>query len=221
MDAGTVGAVAHPYWPVFDLRLSAGQLTLRPITEADLGRLADIKPPDVEQDPALPVPPGGDPRATRGAAVHQSYWQAMGAWRPDNWRLGFAVQVNGRIVGVQELEARDFATLATVDSSSWLITEVRGRGLGRAMRRAALALAFDGLDAEYAVTSAWHDNPASLGVSRSLGYADNGHDRHHRGTRGDEMVRMRMTRATWLARHADHGVRIDNLPECRAWFGRP
>jgi hypothetical protein len=38
------------------------------------------------------------------------------------------------------------------------------------MRAAILWLAFAGLGAEYAVSGAYLDNPASLGVSRRLGW---------------------------------------------------
>ena len=43
------------------------------------------------------------------------------------------------------------------------------------MRRAVLALAFGPLGAEAAITSAWPDNGASLGVSQSLGYLPERH----------------------------------------------
>jgi RimJ/RimL family protein N-acetyltransferase len=67
------------------------------------------------------------------------------------------------------LEGQDFLVRRTVDSSSQLRTDARGRGWGKQMRRAVLALAFGPLGAELAVTSAWHHNRASLGVSRALG----------------------------------------------------
>jgi hypothetical protein len=44
-----------------------------------------------------------------------------------------------------------------------------------------LALAFGPLQAQAAITSAWHDNHASLGVSRALGYRPNGESLHARG----------------------------------------
>jgi RimJ/RimL family protein N-acetyltransferase len=87
------------------------------------------------------------------------------------------------------------------------------------MRLAVLALAFDGLGAQVAETSAWPDNAASLGVSRSLGYADNGVVRHHDRGRVDDMPRMRLTREVWVARHHPHGVRITGLDGCRHLFG--
>jgi RimJ/RimL family protein N-acetyltransferase len=210
--------MGHPYWPVFDLRLTVGELELRPLIEADLVPLIDLLPPDVEIDPRLPDLGGGDERR-RAAAAHQSYWSSLGSWRPDRWRLGFAVRVGGGYAGAQEIEAERFAVRRTVETASWLGTAWRGRGIGKAMRIAVLALAFDGLGAQVAETEAWHDNAASLGVSRSLGYVENGVGRQVRGDRADDMPRMRLTRAAWLTRHAGHGVRIDGLAGCRAFFG--
>jgi RimJ/RimL family protein N-acetyltransferase len=214
-------AMGHPCWPIFDLRLTVGELELRPLTEADLVPLSDLRPPDVEIDPRLPDLGGGDERLRAGAALHQSYWSSFGSWRTDNWRLGFVALVAGVYAGGQEIEAAQFAVRRTVETASWLSTAWRGRGIGKAMRLTVLALAFDGLGAEVAETEAWHDNAASLGVSRSLGYVDNGVGRHVRGDRADDMPRMRLTRATWLARHAQHGVRVDGLDGCRRLFGAP
>jgi RimJ/RimL family protein N-acetyltransferase len=207
-----MSTMAHPYWPVFDIRLTTSDLTLRPMTEADLDPLADIRPADVESDPRLPD-------LGAGAATHQSYWSALGSWRPDSWRLPFVVHIGQTLAGVQELEAEDFAVLRTVDSSSWLVRAWRGQGHGKAMRLAVLALAFDALGAEVAETSAWCDNVASLAVSRALGYNDNGVRRHAHGDRVDDMRRLRMTRTTWLTHHAGSGVRVEGVDACRRWFG--
>jgi RimJ/RimL family protein N-acetyltransferase len=167
--------VSYRYWPLFGLRLSTADLRLRPMTEADLWPIADLLPDDVEQDPAPAEYDFGDARVGRGIVSHQSYWLAYGTWRPQAWRLSFVVRSPaGEILGVQELEGSDFLTLRTVDSSSFLVTGARGRGFGKQMRTAVLALAFGPLEAEAAITSAWHDNHASLGVSRALGYQPNG-----------------------------------------------
>jgi RimJ/RimL family protein N-acetyltransferase len=116
-------------------------------------------------------------------------------------------------------EGTGFVRLRMVETSSWLATGWRGRGVGKAMRLAVLALAFDGLGAQVAETSAWPDNAASLGVSRSLGYADNGVVRHHDRGRVDDMPRMRLTREVWVAHYHPHGVRITGLDGCRHLFG--
>jgi RimJ/RimL family protein N-acetyltransferase len=211
--------MTHRYWPVSDLRLEAGRIALRPVTEADLVPLADLRPSDAETDPRLPTFGIEDPQLAAGVATHLSYWSSLGTWRPEAWRLGFAVRVGGVLAGVQELEADNFPALRVVETSSWLASGWRGQGVGRTMRLAVLALAFDGLGAHVAETSAWPDNAASLGVSRALGYLDNGVVRHHDRGRVADMPRLRLPREVWLERHPDHGVRVTGLDRCRHLFG--
>ena len=122
-------------------------------------------------------------------------------------------------MGVQELEAADFAALRTVYSSSHLIVAARGRGIGRQMRRAVLALAFGPLVAETAISWAWHDNHASLAVSRALGYQPNGESRHRRGDGVDTMVYRRLSRSDWLAGSWASGVVIEGVEPCLPYFG--
>ena len=205
----------NPYWPVAGLRLRVGEVALRPMRETDLGPLADIHPPDYETDPRL-ASFTDDPALRRGTALHQAYWRYLGSWRPESWRLPFVVEVTGQPVGMQDLEAADFRVRRTVETASWLAVDQRGRGVGKAMRLAVLALAFDGLGAEVAESGAWHHNAASLGVSRALGYVDNGVARHVHDGRCDDLVRMRLTRDNW---RTGHGVSIAGLDGCRHFFG--
>jgi RimJ/RimL family protein N-acetyltransferase len=129
------------------------------------------------------------------------------------------VRDDGELVGVQELEAEDFAALRTVYSASHLIGSARGRGIGRQMRRAVLALAFGPLAAEVAVSSAWQDNHASLAVSRALGYQPNGESRHRRDGGVDTMRYLRLSRSDWLAGNGAQGVRIEGVEPCLPYFG--
>jgi RimJ/RimL family protein N-acetyltransferase len=208
-----------PTWPLTGLRLHTGELTLRPVTETDLHLLGALLPDDVELDPSAPRPFGLTGRAERAVVLRQEYWRHLGAWTPSAWRLPLLVLLSGEPVGFQELEGKDdFLVRRIVDSSSWLIKSARGRGIGRAMRSAILALAFEGLGAEAAVTEAWHDNAASLGVSRSLGYVDDGTHDHPRGAGTDRMVALRLDRAAWHARPRPP-VRIEGLDACRHLFG--
>ncbi len=210
------------YWPLFDLRLAAPDLLLRPMAEADLVAIADTLPDDVEQDPASVTYDVGDARTGRGIVSHQSYWKSYGTWCPRAWRLNFVVRAaGGEILGVQELEGNDFLTLRTVDTSSFLIAGARGRGYGKQMRGAVLALAFGPLQARAAITSAWHDNHASLGVSRALGYQPNGESIHAHGDRVDVMTHMRLLRTDWLASGAGDHVVISGFEACRPLFGLP
>ncbi len=132
-------------------------------------------PGDYEHDPRAEVLPGaGGLEEHRRRLVLRDYWRSMGTWSPASWSLGFVVEQAGSVLGVQSLEADDFAVLATVDSGSWLAQHARGRGLATSMRTAVLALAFDHLGARVAISSARSDNAASLAVSRRFGYVDNG-----------------------------------------------
>jgi len=218
---GEASVVTHAYWPLFDLRLRTADLELRPMTEADLAQLADDLPDDLEQDPAARTYDVADPRVRRGIVVHQGYWNHYGSWRPEAWRLNFVVHHAGRLVGVQELEGNDFLSLRTVDSSSYLLAEVRGRGWGKRMRAAVLALAFGRLEAEVAITSAWHDNAASLGVSRALGYQPNGESRLARDGGVDVLTHLMLRREAWLASGLGDDVQVEGFESCRYLFGLP
>ena len=154
-------------WPLFDLRIRTHDLTLRPMAESDLEQVCRILPADAEMDPAATTYDGVDQETNRSIIVCQSYWKAFGTWRPDAWRLNFVVYEGDNLIGAQELEGNDFVTLRTVDTASFLVPSARGRGFGKQMRKAVLTLAFRELGAEAAITSAYHDNAASLGVSTS------------------------------------------------------
>src|SRR5260370_40485696 len=86
------------------------------------------------------------------------------------------------------------------------------------MRAAALSLAFDGLHAEYALSSAHCDNAASLGVSRKLGYAKDGIERLVVRNRPVTAQRLRLNRASWQA-HRSVCVEMSGLEPCLSWFG--
>ena len=111
------------------------------------------------------------------------------------------------------------STLRTVDTSSWLVPQARGSGIGKRMRQAVLALAFGPLEARAAITSALHDNLASLGVSRSIGYRPNGESFLARGDGAVTLVHLRMTREQWDATGAAREVTIEGFEPCRPFFG--
>lgn len=204
---------------MFGLRLLTPDLELRHLTEADLARVVAILPADAEQDPAAHRYAGLDDATNRAVVVHQDYWRARGAWTPQSWALSFGAFLGDELVGYQGVEGDDFATLRTVDSSSFLAVPHRGRGLAQQMRAAVLALAFGPLDARWAVSSSWTDNHAALGVSRALGYVDNGVVVQRRGGRAGEMAHLRLSRESWLASSWPTRVRVEGVEPCRPWFG--
>jgi RimJ/RimL family protein N-acetyltransferase len=106
-----------------------------------------------------------------------------------------------------------------VDSSSFLTSEVRGRGLGKQMRAAVLALAFGALGARFAIASAWSDNHGSLGVSRALGDEENGVIADRRGGVAAEMAHLRLTRDRWAASGWPEQTAVCGVEECLVFFG--
>jgi RimJ/RimL family protein N-acetyltransferase len=115
---------------------------------------------------------------------------------------------------MQELSsAADFPALREVRTGSWLGRAHQGRGIGKEMRSAVLHLAFEGLGAETARTDAWEDNLASLHVTRSLGYQEDGERRALRRGQPVRMLEFRMPRADWSATRRDDIV-ITGLDGC-------
>jgi RimJ/RimL family protein N-acetyltransferase len=209
-----------PHWPLLALRITVQDLELRPLVETDLAEVVAALPADVELNPRavrFAVPDD----VHRAVVVHQEYWRSYGNWTVDAWRFHLAARRDGRLLGLQELEGNDFPRLRTVDTSSWLVSAARRTGLGKAMRRAVLSLAFDHLGAEAAITSAWHDNYASLGVSRALGYRPNGESFLARDDGIDTLVHLRMLRSDWLASNGSAGVTVEGVDACRPWFEEP
>jgi RimJ/RimL family protein N-acetyltransferase len=193
-------------WPLHDLVLRTPALELRGLTEDLALALAAVVPEDLEHDPRLThVSPGAD--------VLQAYWRNSGLWSPDDWVCAFAVLLDGDPIGLQALEAKDLAQRHVVDTHSWLVAGLRGHGYGKQMRAAVLELAFRHLGAQSAVTEAWADNAASLGVSRSLGYRDNGVD-VHAGPR--VMQRLLLAGADW---RSPWPIQVENVEPCLPLFG--
>jgi RimJ/RimL family protein N-acetyltransferase len=155
------------YWPIAGLRLRIssprGELELRLPEGADLFALAALAEAGVH-DPA--VQPFGvawtdvEPVA-RARSVLQHHWPCLGSWSPANWTLNMVVLRDRAVVGTQGCSAADFSVLREVGTGSWLGRRYQGLGIGSAMRAATLALAFDGLAAEFATSDAFTDNAAS------------------------------------------------------------
>ena len=212
--------VAHPLWPLFDLRLRTANLELRPPTDDDVVALyriarAGIHPPD-EMPFGYAWTDLESPAFERGFA--RFYWGKRASWEPNDWVLPFAVLVDGEMAGVQDVNARDFPTLKTVGTGSWLGQRFQGHGIGKLMRQAVLAFAFDHLGAEVATSGAFFDNPQSSRVSEALGYEKDGIGRlAPRGVARD-LQRYRMTVESWRSRPRGK-VDVEGLEACIDMFG--
>lgn len=148
----------------------------------------------------------------------QGIWRGRGTVEPNFWRLYFVVLIDGRPVGMQDLIGDRFATHGTVITFSWLAATARQRGLGREMREAVLHLAFDGFDAQEATSEAFLDNRGSNGVSRALGYQENGIVWATRQNEPARMQRWLLTRDTWQHRRRDDIV-LTGVRACRELIG--
>lgn len=207
-------------WPLFGLRLRTERLELRLPTDDDLLEVMDlarggIHPPD-EMPFAVPWSTLPSPAFQRGFLAY--HWGNRSGWSPASWELGLAASLDGRLVGMQGIHARGFATSGTFHSGSWLGRAFQGLGLGKEMRLAALALAFDGLGARLAETEAFLDNDASNGVSRALGYEENGFGSLAPEGVPRETRRYRMTADGWRGRLRPP-VAIHGLDDCLEMFG--
>jgi RimJ/RimL family protein N-acetyltransferase len=219
---GYDGGMAHPTWPLFDLRLRTARLEMRLPTDDEIGRLAAVAlagiHPVGEMPFASPWSIMPAPAFERGFIQH--HWAARADWRPENWHLALVAFQDGAPVGTQSLYARDFARVRMVHSGSWLGRDHQGHGLGTEMRAALLALSFEGLGAEVAETEAFLDNAASLGVSRRLGYEDNGIGRLSPEGTPRDVQRFRLTAERW--RTIDRpAVSIEGLDSSLEMFGVP
>ncbi|HVF21069.1 MAG TPA: GNAT family protein [Mycobacteriales bacterium] len=210
------------YWPLFGLTITTPRLVLRPPADDDFPGLLAAIDAGIHDPAVMPFSMAwtDKPRAERERDSIQWWWRQRAEWKPDDWSLPLGVFLDGRAVGMQDVNGKQFSMLRVVETGSWLTREVQGQGLGKEMRAAALQLAFEGLGAEVAQSGAFTDNARSLGVSRSLGYVDNGIKREAPRGAVQEIQNVRMTRGTWLDRRSSYApVELSGLDACRAMFG--
>jgi RimJ/RimL family protein N-acetyltransferase len=163
-------------YPPFGLRIEAGPLILRPITDELLPALVDIALAGIHDPRKMPfyVPWTDAPPERLPLNFTQYHWGVRASWSPEQWDLQFAVEYGGRIVGCQGFATANYLITRTGETGSWLARTQHGRGIGTMMRQAICAFCFDHLDAEQVTSAAFADNPASNAVSRKVGYQPNG-----------------------------------------------
>ena len=207
-------------WPLFGLVLRTPRLELRVPSLEQLAGLAELADEGVHDPAAMPflVPWTDLPPGPRGRSVMQHQWHLWGALTPQQWSLELAVLAGGEPVGIQSIGGTELAVTREVHTGSWLGRRHHGRGIGTEMRTAVLHLAFDGLGADWAVSSALDGNLASIGVCRKLGYAEDGIA--VQTVQGQRRIdrRFRIDRETWATRRTVP-VRIEGLEPCRELLG--
>lgn len=208
------------HWPLYGLRLTTPRLELRLPDVELLDRLATVAANGVHAPTSMPftVPWTDAEPEDRARGVFQHVLRSIAEWRPDAWTLSLAVTHDGKVIGRQDLSADGFPVLKEVETGSWLGLAHQGKGFGTEMRAAALHLAFDGLGAGSATSAAMADNPRSLGVSRKLGYRQDGVVRASVRGEARTVHRLRLDRTAW-EQHRTVPVQLHGLAPCRPLFG--
>jgi RimJ/RimL family protein N-acetyltransferase len=208
------------HWPLYDLCVRTPLVELRPPDEATMFALVDLADQGIHDPDFVPFLRAWtmEPDGERQRHSLQYYWRCWSGFSEASWDLPFAVRVDGTLVGTQGMIARDFKVTRTFETGSWLGAAHQGKGIGKEMRAAILHLGFDGLRALRADTGALEGNDGSLGVTRALGYRENGQSVK---ARDDERVlchEFRMERSDWESRRR-HDITIEGLDACLPLFG--
>jgi RimJ/RimL family protein N-acetyltransferase len=207
-------------WPLYDLRVRAGELELRYPTEAELPVFADVIEAGLHPPTEMPFGMAWTdaPTTARNLASYQWWMGSRGRWSVDSWTLTLGVWEGGSPVGFQDVRADQFPVFRTVHTGSWLGLPFQGRGVGKLMRQAVLGLAFDHLGARVAETSAFLDNRASNHVSLGVGYERNGLGELAPHGVPRPTQNFRMTVDAWRSRERPT-IEVEGLESCLALFG--
>ena len=213
----------HPLadlWPLHEIVVRTPRLALRYPSDEDLAVLATIPSEGIHEPGRQPFRVAWteveSPRRERESL--QWWWSKRASWSVDDWWLSLAVVIDGQPVGVQDLVAKNFVTLRSVTTGSWLVRRAQGRGIGTEMRAAVVELAFRGLGALEAHSAAFDWNLPSIRVSEKVGYVPNGGELALRGTERDRLQCLRLSREAWLARRRDD-IEITGLEGALGLFG--
>ncbi len=163
-------------FPPLGLRAAAGPVELRGIGDDDLVTLAELAAAGIHEPDRMPFffPWTDVPADQLGLPFVQYHWRSRAEWSPTSWELNLGVWFEGRLVGVQGVSTRDFLVTRSGETGSWLGQAHQGKGIGTVMRQVICALCFDHLGFTEITSGAFSDNPASLAVSRKVGYRLNG-----------------------------------------------
>jgi RimJ/RimL family protein N-acetyltransferase len=155
--------------PLRQIRLRTHRLELRLPTDDELEELFDVAAAGIHPREEMPFAVAWTDDLQHDAFLefHRTH---LREWAPEKWTCNLVTFLDGRAIGTQAIEARDFAHERTVGTGSWLGARYQGKGYGTEQRAAVLELAFRGLGARAAISGAVFANVASQRVSEKLGY---------------------------------------------------
>lgn len=203
-------------WPLRQLVLRTPRLELRPDDDAGLYELieqihAGIHPPD-EMPFANPFTDAAP--ADIGPNTLRFYWRSRADCTLQAWAVHFLVRLDGRVIGTQEVKAKDFAVTREVSTGSWIGQRYQGHGYGAEMRAAVLMFAFDHLGATQARSAAFVQNQRSHGVSRRLGYQPDGTEVLAVRERRQVDVRLLVTRERFAEHRPSWQLETEGVAAC-------
>ncbi|MBV0894884.1 GNAT family N-acetyltransferase [Microbacterium sp. NC79] len=171
---GTVSVIA--VFPPLGLRIEAGPLVLRPVSDDVIPQLAELALSGIHDSNSMPFayPWTDAAREVLPTEFAQYHWSNRARWSQAAWSLDFAVEHEGELVGTQGIATRDYVSTRTGETGSWLALQHQGRGIGTQMRQALCAFMFDYAGASEVTSAAFTDNAKSLAVSRKVGYRPDG-----------------------------------------------
>jgi RimJ/RimL family protein N-acetyltransferase len=202
-------------WPLRHLVLRTPRLELRPDDDPGLLELAEVARQGIHPPDFMPffVPWTENP-------PHewlQHYWLCRAGLSPANWTLNFLARLDGRVIGMQGMSAKNFAVTREAHTGSWLGTRHQGQGYGTEMRAAVAMFAFDHLGADRMLSGAFVGNAASHGVSRKLGYRPDGTERMAVKGKLATNVRLLLTPETFV--RPQWPVAVAGLDGCAELLG--
>jgi RimJ/RimL family protein N-acetyltransferase/predicted GNAT family acetyltransferase len=159
--------------PLTRLRLRTPRLELRLATVAELRRLFAVAAAGIHDPSIMPFAVAWTDNLVEDEFVAYHLSRLENA-TPDAWELALVVFLGDQPIGVQSIENVDFQQSGALVTGSWLGQTYQGQGYGTEMRNAVLTFLFEKLDADEARSGAVDGNPASLAVSRKLGYVQVG-----------------------------------------------
>lgn len=207
-------------WPPFGLKITSGPLALSPVCDADFPELVALAQAGIHAPEEMPFyfPWTAGTAHEVQMRLIQYHWAQRAAMSPASWSLETAVRFDGELVGCQSISTKDYLVTKTGETGSWLGRKYHGRGIGTAMRQTMCAFMFDHLDAEELSSGAFADNPASLAVSRKVGYRENGVFRLKRRDGEMAMNQKLVLTAETLNRPKDD-LKVEGVPQLRAFLG--
>lgn len=208
-------------FPPFGLRLRCGEITLVGTTPDHVPDLiATAKEGVYDLASGLPMPFLFDwpSLPDQDLNMWQHVWQTWGSFAQDAWALKLSIIVDGRAIGCQDvMNKSNFLATRSLETGSWMGLSHQGRGIGTRIRQMAAMLCFDHLGAEELTSGYIDGNVKSAGVSRKVGYVDNGCRRLPEGDgyRVERLVRLTPDR---LVRPAEP-LEVEGVDAFRRFIG--